>query len=135
MKIKNSFKNLNRYGFSDVYNFDKDKLYDCILVDAPCSGSGSWGKDFYSKYKFSKVNDIKSFVDTQINIILDAYKFLSNDGVLIYSTCSLFYEENEYVIDHILNLNINIKLLKKIFINPLKTRSGGFFIAVLKKST
>lgn len=94
--------NINATQLDDNFKFDK------ILLDAPCSGSGTIDlKDNkYEKY-FTKVLIDKS-VKTQKSLIKKAYKLLRKGGELVYSTCSLLKEEDEKMIDYAKSVGFKI---------------------------
>ncbi|ABM81380.1 RsmB/NOP family class I SAM-dependent RNA methyltransferase [Hyperthermus butylicus] len=74
--------------------------FDAILLDAPCSGEGllafqrgRWPRSF---------NDIASRVELQLQLLKAGIEALADNGVLVYATCSISVEENEYVVTRIL---------------------------------
>lgn len=94
--------NRNSLDLDDMLKFDK------ILIDAPCSGSGTLdlSNDKYKKFFTDKL--IQKCVDTQKKLIKKAYKLLKNGGELVYSTCSLLKDENEYILDFALNIGFKM---------------------------
>lgn len=74
----------------DVKELDLE--FDKILLDAPCSGSIK--KDANRVFNYSD-RDIKNCVKVQRNLIKSAYRVLKDNGILVYSTCTLAPEENE----------------------------------------
>lgn len=81
---------------SDFFSFDK------ILLDAPCSGSGT--NNVFSE-KFTR-ELIERSVKTQEQLINKAIKILKPGGTLIYSTCSILMQENEKIIENITKRNL-----------------------------
>jgi NOL1/NOP2/sun family putative RNA methylase len=69
-------------------------LFDCILVDAPCSGEGMFRKDAGAVEEWSQKN-VRECVVRQCEILDDVWDALKPGGVLIYSTCTFNKEENE----------------------------------------
>ena len=69
-------------------------LFDCILVDAPCSGEGMFRKDAGAVEEWSPKN-VQECVARQCEILDDVWDALKPGGVLIYSTCTFNQEENE----------------------------------------
>lgn len=67
--------------------------FDRVLVDAPCSGSGTWRRNPDLKRHFTE-QDLKELVQKQQEILLRAAPLVKPGGRLIYATCSLFAEEN-----------------------------------------
>ncbi len=70
-------------------------LFDCILVDAPCSGEGMFRKDPDSAEQWSE-NNVKLCAERQQRILANIWGALKPGGVLIYSTCTYNLEENEH---------------------------------------
>lgn len=71
--------------------------YDAILVDAPCSGSGTLRRHPDIKL-LRQPDDLGGFVDLQQRLLENLWRFLEPEGVLIYCTCSIFPEENDGVV-------------------------------------
>lgn len=71
-----------------------DYEFDGIILDAPCSGSGTWGRTPEMITQFAD-HKIKFFSDLQRKIALNVIKYLKQNKPLIYITCSVFKEENE----------------------------------------
>ncbi|WP_342646156.1 RNA methyltransferase [Mucilaginibacter sp. CSA2-8R] len=98
--------NLNRWGNSNVIVTNNDpksfarlkSFFDIIVVDAPCSGSGMFRKDPAAMEEWSEAN-VELCQQRQERILADVYPALTEDGYLIYSTCSYSYEEDEAVLD------------------------------------
>lgn len=88
-------KNLT-ISLKDAAESDYGKMYDKIIVDAPCSGLGVIRRKPEIKYKVRE-EDIESFVELQLSILNNAVKYLKPGGVLVYSTCTLHQMENENV--------------------------------------
>ena len=85
--------------------------FDKILVDAPCSGTGTVRKSFKT-LKIWNPNMIKRLAGTQKQLIQTAFDCLKEDGHMVYSTCSLEPEENEAVVSWLLEHNSNAKTEK-----------------------
>ncbi len=128
---------------------------DKILLDAPCSGEGVIHKD-KSRKTDRGARDIRFCSTLQRDLIESAIRSLKDGGVLVYSTCSLTPEENEFVIQWALeNFNVEleevewgepaltgipntdikfsveIKKCKRLY--PHKHETSGFFVAKLVK--
>ena len=69
-------------------------LFDCILVDAPCSGEGMFRKDPNSRSEWS-IKNVKMCAERQRSILMNVWEALKPGGVLIYSTCTFNEEEDE----------------------------------------
>ena len=88
---------------SNYFSFDK------ILLDAPCSGSGTLLEGVESKGDINK-EYVEKLVKVQRKLLDKATTILKTGGTLIYSTCSIFKEENEDNISYILNKYNNLRL-------------------------
>jgi len=93
--------------------FSKTGLkFDKILIDAPCSGSGTFISN-PSILLGLKEGLIKKLVHLQKTILASAFSCLKKEGTLVYSTCSLDPRENEEVIDWaIKNFSVKIQEIK-----------------------
>jgi len=114
-RIRALRSNLCRMGVVNavVTNVDAGEFYvgrvDRVLLDAPCSGTGVVSKDPTIKTSRSAA-DVKKTVGVQRNLILHAFDMLKPSGVMVYSTCSVFVDENENVIDFLLGRRRNARL-------------------------
>jgi 16S rRNA (cytosine967-C5)-methyltransferase len=89
---------------ADVRQAALTQQFDRVLVDAPCSGTGTLGRNPEIKWRL-QVEDIARMQAYQIEILSSAMKQVAAHGRLIYSTCSLEPEENEEVVEKILATN------------------------------
>ncbi len=94
--------------FVNVVNYDAvkslpfaDESFDVVLIDAPCSGTGTIRHNPEIRY-FLEEKDFSELSDKQLQILRNASKLVKRGGRLIYSTCSLEPEENENVIESFL---------------------------------
>lgn len=110
--------NIERMGISNavVSNCHPDILcdrlanrFDKVLVDAPCSGEGMFRKNLEAQIEWSEEH-VKSCAERQLLILNSAKNALKNDGVLVYSTCTFSFEENEGVITEFLRENPDFEL-------------------------
>lgn len=86
---------------------DNDK-YDCILVDAPCSGLGVLRRRPDSRWR-KKEEDIAALAELQLRILERACGCLKEGGRLLYSTCTTEPEENYEVIEKLLRIRAEMK--------------------------
>ena len=82
---------------------------DYILIDAPCTGTGVIGKNVDIRWR-RKAGNAKIMSVKQFNILQHMAKFLKPKGAIVYSTCSMEYEENWNVVESFLKLNNNFYL-------------------------
>lgn len=88
----------------------KDFLFDKILVDAPCSGTGTIRKSLKT-IRIWNINMIKKLARQQKKLLVNAFLNLKPNGILVYSTCSVEPEENEGVINYLLETCPDAKVL------------------------
>ncbi|MDU1177831.1 MAG: 16S rRNA (cytosine(967)-C(5))-methyltransferase RsmB, partial [Peptoniphilus harei] len=121
-----------------VLNDEFVNKFDYVLVDAPCSGTGLYRKK--PDIKWNKgIDDLKELGKIQLEILNNAKEYVKDQGLLLYSTCSLSKIENEDVIENFLSENKNFKIKKlrdkevlKLF--PSVDGSDGFSICLLEKN-
>lgn len=83
--------------------------FDRILVDAPCSGTGTIRKSFKT-LRIWNPDMVKRLSITQKQLLETAFNILKEDGTMVYSTCSLEPDEDEGVVDFLINKYENAKL-------------------------
>lgn len=76
--------------------------FDKVLVDAPCSGEGMFRKNNEAISEWSKEH-VRACANRQLSILKSAAQCVKQGGVLVYSTCTFSYEENEGVIKQFLS--------------------------------
>ncbi len=105
--------------------------FDGILVDAPCSGSGTWSRTPENLAFFSP-DSLTSFHERQLRITQNVIRFLKPGGTLIYITCSVFQQENEQVIDQLLQ-STPLVLEQMETLDGTREQADSMFIARLRK--
>lgn len=95
---------------ADARHFPLDKKFDRVLVDAPCSGTGTLARNPEIKWRL-KAEDILRLQAYQLEILSSAMNHVAPGGSLIYSTCSLEPEENETVVEKALAANPEFRLI------------------------
>ena len=75
-----------------------------VMLDAPCSGSGTWGRHPEGKWRVAP-EDLEALSSLQVRLLERACGLIPKGGRVIYSTCSLFREENERVVGDVLSRN------------------------------
>lgn len=134
----------------DARRLDNFFSFDKILLDAPCSGSGTLNLNSKDISKTITKELVDRSIKVQKELIKKAVRILKVNGELIYSTCSILKEENEEIIEEILKLsNIEIvpidkNIFKGVPMLPVDIDGTicvcpsnlyeGFFIAKLKKN-
>jgi len=74
-----------------------NEKFDGVLVDAPCSNSGTWRRNPALRWNFSP-EKVAKVAELQLNILGNASESVKTGGVLVYSTCSVCQQENEGVV-------------------------------------
>jgi 16S rRNA (cytosine967-C5)-methyltransferase len=106
---------------------------DRLLLDVPCSGTGSIRRNPELKWRITP-EKIERLKKSQRDILFNYSPILRSGGVLVYSTCSILPEENKEQISHFLaKTNSRFELQKEMLISPTKTGFDGFYMARLIK--
>ena len=120
---------------------------DRVLVDAPCSGVGTIRRNPGFKWSVTE-SLVEHYAGLQKEILQFNSQLVKPDGLLIYTTCSLFQKENEDVVDNFLSQHNEFEITKpdisafnihtnqndqfvKLF--PHRYGTDGFFIAAMKR--
>jgi 16S rRNA (cytosine967-C5)-methyltransferase len=101
-----------------------------IICDAPCTGSGTWGRTPEQLYFFNK-EKITAYSDKQKEIVSTVIPFLQKDGFFVYITCSVFKKENEEVVDFIKE-KFQLGLLQMELLKGYDQKADTLFVAVFK---
>ena len=106
-------------------------LYDLVLCDVPCSGSGTWRRSPQGKWLLT-AERLSQLRDIQTEILDQAAPLVAQDGLLVYTTCSFLKEENIDIIQSFITNNSDwICDFSRQF---LPSDGGdGFFVAHLKR--
>ena len=132
-KLKNNLSILNilsiQYLLSDALTYNTKIHYDKIIIDMPCSSSGTIRKNPDIKWRLNE-GIIKEFQATQYKILNNMKNSLKVGGEIVYSTCSIFNDENEYNIIKFLKENDNFSISNIEKLVPLKfiNKIGGITI-------
>ncbi|QIK57399.1 methyltransferase domain-containing protein [Erysipelothrix sp. HDW6A] len=118
---------------SDVLEYQTDKKYDRILLDAPCSGLGVLSHKHDLRYHI-KPEDLDALVLLQADMLDHVATLLEVDGILVYATCTLNRKENEKQVEAFLARNSNYELLESELCNPMETLGDGFYIAQCRRT-
>jgi 16S rRNA (cytosine967-C5)-methyltransferase len=144
---------------ADIVTWTATQTFDRVLVDAPCSGTGTLARNPEIKWRL-RPDDLADLQGRQLAILRAAMRHVERGGRLVYSTCSLEREENEKVVEkavsnepwfHILEAGTELERLRmegelawqdvaSLVSGPyVRTVPGvhpseGFFVAILEKS-
>jgi 16S rRNA (cytosine967-C5)-methyltransferase len=126
----------------------KGMKFDRVLADVPCSGFGTLRKNPDLKWRKGE-EDIKRLSELQTAILSNLSRYVKGGGVLVYSTCTVFQEENEEVVENFLKNHPEFHLdpMAEVLTDkfhpfirngyfktfPPKDEMDGFFVARLKR--
>lgn len=85
-------------------NHRHDGGFDKVIVDAPCTGTGTWRRNPDQKWRTTE-DTLRALVDTQARILQSASRLVGGGGQLIYMTCSLLHQENTHQVRMFLDNN------------------------------
>lgn len=126
-------------------------VYTRFVIDAPCSGSGTWRRAPDAKFRLTseRVDELSRI---QAEILEKAYGLTAAGGRIIYITCSVLRRENEDVVEAFLARRKDMTVVdmpalwrqktgcpwicpgsRYLKLNPLISNTDGFFVAVLEK--
>lgn len=131
---------------ASIYDKAYDKKFNKILLDVPCLGLGVIRRKPDIKWNRNEEN-IDEITKIQYQILKTCSKYLKDDGILVYSTCSILKEENINIIEKFLEeeefeiVDISDKVKKDFkYVNEKNTielfpneKHDGFYIACLKR--
>jgi len=134
----------------DFRNVKRNKKFDKVLLDAPCSSEGVVRKKREALLEWSE-KMVRQKAANQKQMITHAFDYLKEGGEMIYSTCSFAPEENEEVVQYLLRARKDAKVIPielegiKIRKNelcegcvrlyPQDNNTQQFFLAKIKKAT
>jgi 16S rRNA (cytosine967-C5)-methyltransferase len=123
---------------------ERAEKFDRVLIDAPCSGTGTLRRNPEIKWRLAP-DDIPRLADLQLRLLERGATLLARGGRLVYSTCSIEREENEGVIRRFIESGAPFRLLQPeahpglvtpdgfVRTFPHKHGTDGFFAAALEK--
>ena len=145
-------QNVSVADLSDLAAWWDGVPFDRILLDAPCSGTGTMRRHPEIKL-LRQPEDVQRLVQVQRTLLGAAWQVLKPGGFLVYSTCSLLPQENEQVIEHFLrntpdaqvhqvnpesvenSRGVRAHANNPVMLLPVQDGTDGFFMARLRKLT
>lgn len=124
---------------------------DGVIIDAPCSGSGTWRRNPDLKWRFH-THDLQEIITLQQRILNSAARLVKAGGQMLYVTCSTLEKENEEQIDAFLSQHENFRVVTgdnlcskvahrekspvgMIRLTPYRNGTDGFFASLLRRLT
>ncbi|MCB9653985.1 MAG: RsmB/NOP family class I SAM-dependent RNA methyltransferase [Deltaproteobacteria bacterium] len=117
--------------------------FDCVLVDAPCTGTGTLRRSPDIKWRLND-EDVSTFASLQVRLLAAAARAVKPGGRLVYATCSVLREENESVVEALLATDNSIGVrptpttqdlhFSRIGPGPSERDPDGFFVSILHKA-
>ncbi|HEU0071775.1 MAG TPA: RsmB/NOP family class I SAM-dependent RNA methyltransferase [Alphaproteobacteria bacterium] len=123
--------------------------FDRVLVDAPCSGTGTWRRNPDARWQVLG-DGLDALLPLQASILTSAARLVRPGGRLVYATCSLLTDENEAQVAAFLSVHPNFKILPLgdvapeikdsahpdyLSLTPARHDTDGFFAAVLQRDS
>ena len=119
---------------ADLANRIPDELsnqqYDGIILDAPCSGSGTWART-PEQISFFQTQQINHYKELQRTILKNVVPLLKKGKSLIYITCSVFKEENEVQVEYAKQMGLMVEMQE--LIQSAKEGGDALFVCRLIK--
>ena len=125
--------NVERHLFApgDKWAKRRSKSFDRVLVDAPCTGTGTWRRNPDARLRLAE-RDLAELLPKQAAILDVAQSVVRVGGRLVYATCSLLNEENEAQVTSFLARHPDFRLvpLAQAWNGPLPSGIGGDYLAL-----
>ncbi len=135
-------------GMTDPHLKRNKGSFDRILIDAPCSGTGTWRRNPDLKWRPLNLDELNV---TQSDLLQGAVRLLKPGGRIVYATCSILPEENERIVEQFLTQNPDFSLHsaaailaeqgievpgvgEMLRLDPARHGTDGFFAAVLERA-
>ncbi|WP_137935074.1 RsmB/NOP family class I SAM-dependent RNA methyltransferase [Mesorhizobium comanense] len=122
--------------------------FDRVLVDAPCSGTGTWRRNPDARWRATEEEGLGNVVALQARILASAARLVKPGGRLVYATCSLLLEENEEQVAAFLTAHPAFRVVPLreaapgvtssahadyLSLTPARHDTDGFFAAVMQR--
>ncbi len=107
---------------------------DKVMLDVPCSGSGVFRRNPDAKWKLT-MERITELIVLQQKILSEYASMVKKGGALVYSTCSVFPDENERQIQKFLSNNEQFKLGEEKYVRTGTTGFDGFYMCLMSRES
>ena len=163
-RLRPIFERLTRAGVTNcevISAQDKGKLeaagpFDCVVIDAPCSGSGSWRRKPDAKWRLTPKQFAQRIKD-QAQVLENGFQLAKAGGTILYITCSVLPEENTEQIATFMSYYKEMRIIPykehwerviggdvpasadgsqdTLLLTPARHDTDGFFMAVMRKGS
>jgi 16S rRNA (cytosine967-C5)-methyltransferase len=133
LRFKDAGINIQKKFVQDLSNKSGlllNEKFSIIICDVPCTGSGTWARTPEQQYSFDK-STLDEYVKKQQKIVTNVLPHLEKDGWMIYITCSVFWVENEGMVDFIEN-NFSCQLLEMKYLTGYQNNADTMFVAYFR---
>jgi 16S rRNA (cytosine967-C5)-methyltransferase len=161
-RLRPIFERMTRAGVTNIEVIAADEAekldqmggFDCVLIDAPCSGSGSWRRKPDAKWRLAEMQ-LQQRIKDQGQVLERGAQLVKAGGRLVYVTCSVLPEENNEQIAAFLDRHKNFEIIpyakqwasaigteapksadgsdSTLLLTPAQHGTDGFFIAVMRR--
>jgi 16S rRNA (cytosine967-C5)-methyltransferase len=109
------------------------KSFDVIIADVPCSGSGTWARTPEQLSFFDK-KQIEEYANLQQKVVINSVPYLTQEGLFLYITCSVFRKENE---ENVLFIQeqTGLQLIRSEYLKGYEILADTLFVALFRKDT
>ncbi len=133
-------------GVGDPWLATQAHGFDRVLVDAPCSGTGTWRRHPEARWRLDP-SELDALTATQLALLLAAASLVRPGGLVIYATCSVLPQENECVVAAALDRVPTLRLVDaavpaalrrddgSVALRPDRHGTDGFYVSVLKRES
>ena len=123
---------LNLYPLHAAHRIPAVAAFDGVLVDAPCSGTGTWGRNPDARWRTSE-ESVAARATQQREILCNTARAVRSGGTLVYSTCSILPIENRLVTEAFLDTHPDFVFTATQTFWPWHGPQNGMFVAVFRK--
>jgi 16S rRNA (cytosine967-C5)-methyltransferase len=124
--------------------------FDRVLVDAPCSGTGTWRRNPDARWRTQEEQGLDNLLSLQARILASAARLVKPGGRLVYATCSMLPEENEHQVAAFLAAHPAFEAVPLgetalpqissahpdyLSLTPARHDTDGFFAAVMRRKS
>jgi 16S rRNA (cytosine967-C5)-methyltransferase len=107
-------------------------LFDLIICDAPCTGSGTWSRTPEQLYFFDS-KKIDKYTLLQRKIVTNVIPYLKPGGVFAYVTCSVFKKENEDIVRYI-EQQFSLHMIEMKLLKGYESKADSMFVSMFRKA-